>query len=178
MSLRLPKKGTDDAELDVTAFLNLMIVLVPVLLMSMSFAKTTVLELRLPELTGGMSASEVSQAKLEVVMDTDGFKVFFPENTLVKAIPKKAPKPKAVAASEAEAQATPEPVYDYETLSLVLQAVKEQRVDKKDVVIKLNKSTPYKDLVTTMDTVKSYKTVVVASLAEIELFPEISLGDI
>lgn len=177
MSLRLPKKGTDDAELDVTAFLNLMIVLVPVLLMSMSFAKTTVLELRLPELTGGMSASEISQAKLEVVMTPEGFQVFFPENTLVKEIPKKMAKPNVPVSGDAPAEPA-QPVYDYETLSLVLQAVKEQRVDKKDVVIKLNKSIAYKDLVTTMDTVKSYKTVVVASLAEIELFPEISLGDI
>jgi hypothetical protein len=29
-----------------------------------------------------------------------------------------------------------------------------------------------------MDTVKSYQTVVVASVAEVELFPQISLGDI
>jgi hypothetical protein len=28
-----------------------------------------------------------------------------------------------------------------------------------------------------MDTIKSYKTVLAASLVEVELFPEISLGD-
>ena len=47
------EKGIDEAELDVTAFMNLMIVLVPVLLLSMTFTQISVLEIKLPELTGG-----------------------------------------------------------------------------------------------------------------------------
>ena len=39
-----------DAELDITSFLNLMIVLVPVLLMMMVFSRITVVELKLPGL--------------------------------------------------------------------------------------------------------------------------------
>ena len=37
-----------DAELDITAFMNLMIVLVPVLLLSMVFTHTTVIDLNFP----------------------------------------------------------------------------------------------------------------------------------
>lgn len=40
-----------DAELDITSFLNLMIVLVPVLLMMMVFSRITVVELKLPGLS-------------------------------------------------------------------------------------------------------------------------------
>jgi len=40
-----------------------------------------------------------------------------------------------------------------------------------------HKDVDYQTLVTTMDTVKSYKTVVAANLVEVELFPEVSLAD-
>ena len=164
MSLKVPRIKEDDAELDVTAFLNLMIVLVPVLLLSMTFAKITVLEIRLPELTGGATNSVDSQSKLEVVVQKDGYRVYFPENTLVKEIP-------------AVVNDLNEKSYDYQTLSLVMQAVKEKVSDKRDVLIRLDKEIDYQILVKTMDSVKSFKTVVVSSLVEQELFPEISLGD-
>lgn len=164
MALRFPKKGTDDAELDVTAFLNLMIVLVPVLLLSMTFANVTVLELKLPELTGGGSNSIDSQSKLEVIVNNQGIRVLFPENILLKELP-------ASINDEGEIQ------HDFTSLSVILQAIKNEVAEKKDVVIKLDNNVSYQDIVLTMDTVKSYKTVVVSSLVEYELFPEISLGD-
>lgn len=160
MSFKIKRQNTDDADIDVTSFMNLMIVLVPVLLMSMTFTKVTVMEINLPELTGGSSAASLSQSQLEVVVRKSGIEVFFPGGTLVKKIPLLKNKQQ-----------------DFNSLSLVLRSIKEQVSDKKDVVILSAKDLPYQTLVTTMDTVKSYQTVVVASLAEAELFPEISLGD-
>jgi len=164
MSFKFKYKGTDEAELDVTAFLNLMIVLVPVLLLSMTFTQVTVLEVKLPELTGGPANSEQSQSKLEVVIDDEGFSVFYPTNTMVQKIP-------LTTGSDGQ------PAYDFLRLSQVMQALKEQLDDKKDIVLRSSPETDYQDLVFTMDAVKSYKTVVVSSLVEVELFPEISLGD-
>ena len=164
MALKTPAKGTDDADLDVTPFMNLMIVLVPVLLLSMSFTQVTVLELRLPELTGGAIAAVDSQSKLEVAVDEKGIRVYFPENKLLKELP----------VDENEAG---EKIYDYETLSLVLQAIKDEHQEKKDVVIRLDKKTDYQNIVKTMDTVKSFQTVHISSVVDVELFPEISLGD-
>src|SRR5688572_3206298 len=109
-------RGTDEAELDVTSFLNLMIVLVPVLLLSMTFTQITVLEISLPELTGGRGTSEVGQSQLEVVIAEEGFKVFYPENTLIQEIPKKL----------ITVEGVEEGLYDYAMLSLVLQEVKKQ----------------------------------------------------
>jgi biopolymer transport protein ExbD len=164
MNFKYRYKPTDDAELDVTAFLNLMIVLVPVLLLSLTFTQITVLEIKLPELTGGFASSTDPQAKLEVVIDKKGIKVKYPSNTVVQEI----------AADKAEDGST---TYDFEQLSLVMRALKEKLVDKKDILILSSPDIGYQNLVYTMDAVKSYKSVVVSSLVEIELFPEISLGD-
>jgi biopolymer transport protein ExbD len=68
-------------------------------------------------------------------------------------------------------------VHDFNTLSQVLRSIKDKVSDKKDIVILSSSDLSYQDLISTMDTVKSYQTVVAASLVEIELFPEISLGD-
>lgn len=163
MSLKFEYKRADQAELEITSFMNLMIVLVPVLLLSMTFTQITVLDVKLPELTGGTGLSETSQSQLEVRIEEDKFAIFYPEEVLIKEIP--------VIESDEGAS------YDYQQLSQVMQDVKSQLPDKRDIVVLSAPNIDYQNLVFTMDTVKSFKTVVAASLVEIELFPEISLGD-
>lgn len=163
MSFKFHYKGTDQAELEITSFMNLMIVLVPVLLLSMTFTQITVLDVKLPELTGGPAVSETSQSQLEVRIEQEGFKVFYPEDVLIKDIPVK-----DLAGSKS---------YDYQQLSQVMQEVKRQLTDKRDILVLSDPNIDYQNLVFTMDAIKSYKSVVAASLVEIELFPEISLGD-
>ena len=163
MNLKFQYKGTDQAELEITSFMNLMIVLVPVLLLSMTFTQVTVLDVKLPELTGGTAVSASEQSQLEVRITTEGFSIFYPDNVLVKSIP-------LVESAEGSA-------YDYEQLSLVVQEIKRQLPEKRDALLLSEPSVDYQSLVFTMDALKSYKTVVAASMVEIELFPEISLGD-
>ncbi len=154
----------EQAELEITPLMNLMIILVPILLISLNFAQITVLEVNLPELTGGMSVSQKAQSKLEVRIELTGFKIYFPEDVLVKEIP---------LIENADGK-----FYDYMQLSQVLQEVKRQLSDKRDVLLLSNPNVDYQNLVFTMDAVKSFSTVVATNLVEIELFPEISLGDI
>lgn len=168
MNYKFAYKGTDDTELDVTSFMNLMIVLVPVLLLSMTFTQVTVLDVKLPELTGGAYNSSESQSQLEVVVDEAGFKVVYPTDVVVKAIPLK---------TEMLETGEEVKVYDYLLLSKVLQEVKRQIPDKRSAVVRAAKKLPYQSLISTMQTVKSYKTTVAASVVEVELFPELSLGD-
>lgn len=163
MSPKHEHKGTDEADIDVTAFMNLMIVLVPVLLLSMTFTQITVMDITLPELTGGSSVSQNDQSKLEVEITDDGFKVFYPTDTLIQTIPTR------------EGDEGTE--HDYRKLSLVIQEVKKQLKDKKDILLLTSPTVDYQTLVKTMDSVRSYKTVLAASLVEVELFPEVSLGD-
>ena len=48
--MRIKRRFKEDPDLDITSFMNLMIILVPVLLMSMVLARTTVLDLKLPDM--------------------------------------------------------------------------------------------------------------------------------
>lgn len=161
MGFKIKRQNTDDADIDVTSFMNLMIVLVPVLLMSMTFTKITVMEINLPELGGGPSSSSLDQSQLEVMVRKSGMQVYFPTGSLVKDIP-----------------LLEDGKQDFQTLSLVMREIKLQVADKQDALILLTKDLEYQTLLNTMDTVKSYQTVVVASVAEVELFPQISLGDL
>lgn len=163
MAIKTIKRHTDDADIDVTAFMNLMIVLVPVLLLSMTFTQITVMDITLPELTGGSSASAEAQSQLEVEINADSFKVYYPTNVMIQNIPNK--------------QTDEGLEHDYRQLSLVLQEVKKQLDDKTDILLLSRPEVSYQTLVLTMDSVKSYKTVVAANLVEVELFPDISLGD-
>ncbi|GLS25515.1 ExbD/TolR family protein [Marinibactrum halimedae] len=152
----------EEAELDVTPFMNLMIVLVPVLLVMMSFSQITVHEIRLPDLNQSSASSNDVPPSLEVKVTRKAIEVYYPSNTLIQTIPSKETKEGLV--------------YDFSTLSLVMQEVKEQLAERKEVLIISDEDIEYQTLIATMDAVKSYKSVVVASVVEIELFPLVSLA--
>lgn len=164
MAFRYDYKPQEEAELEITSFMNLMIVLVPVLLLSITFTQMSVHEVKLPDVTGGSVASAEAQAKLEVVVNDEGFSIYYPNRqTLVKAIP---------LIEEDEVSS-----YDFATLSAVMQEIKSQISDRRDIVVLADHGLDYQSLISTMDAVKSYRTVLAMSVVEVELFPEISLGD-
>jgi len=163
MALNFSKKPAEDSDLDVTSFMNLMIVLVPVMLMSMTFTQITVHEIKLPDLSNSIYSADEQPPKLEVVVAKEGIKVFYPSNIMLQNIP-------LIKVGE---QAS----YDFERLSLVLQEVKLQLNDKKDLLLFSAADVDYQTLISTMDAIKSYKTLIAASVVEIELFPEIALAD-
>jgi len=164
MDFNFRPRRTDDAELDVTSFMNLMVVLVPVLLITLTFAQVTVLDIHLPELTGGSGQSEESQSRLTVKIQDDGYRVYYPENELIQE----------VARTETEEGKE----YDYAQLTRVMREVKKQLTDNASILLLSAPEVNYQSLVSTMDAVRSYETVVAASVVEVELFPAISLGDI
>ncbi len=161
--IRFRNKNDREAELDVTPFMNLMIVLVPVMLLSMTFTQITVHEIKLPDLSQSETSSEENPPKLEVLLGNDIIKVFYPSNVLLQQIPLQ--------------EVDGEPAYDFEQLSLVLQEVKRQLPERRDILLLSEREVDYQSLVSAMDAVKSYNTVVTASMVEVELFPEISLAD-
>jgi biopolymer transport protein ExbD len=163
--MRIKRRFKTEEDLDITSFMNLMIILVPVLLMSMVLARTTILDLKLPDMADSSTPpTEAPPQQLELIIRADKFEVNYPAGIKLKWIEK-----------------TPDGNYDFTVLSSVLQETKRllqnQGVDKKDIYILSEKDTDYQTLVSTMDTVRSFKAVVAASLVDAELFPEISLGD-
>ncbi len=163
----IKKRTQQEADLDITAFMNLMIVLVPVLLMSMVFKQVSILQLNLPDLTGAETSSAEKNRQLEVVLRDTRIEVFYPSGVLVKSIP----------AEEKDGEL----VHDYKTLSLVLQEIKRAEKsansDKRDALLLSEAGVDYQELVSAMDTLRAFETVVATSKVEVELFPEISLGD-
>lgn len=173
--LRRRRLRMQEAELDITSFMNLMIILVPVLLMSMVFSHVTVLQLILPDMADSSTPEELQNKKLELVIQTDFMDVNYPAGVRVKRVFKVAKE------SGGQQVAVPSKEYDYALLSLTLQEIKRQLkdkdVEKRDILILSRADTDYQTIVSTMDTVRSFKTVVVASVVDAELFPNISLGD-
>lgn len=145
--------------------MNLMIILVPVLLMSMVFSHITVLDLKLPDLAADSSqpSDQPENQMLELVILPDRFVVNYPAGAPLKTVPQKNGE------------------YDYKLLSDVLQEVKrllkDRGIEKRDIFILSQPDTDYQTIVSAMDTVRSFKAVVAASVVNAELFPEISLGD-
>jgi biopolymer transport protein ExbD len=158
--MRRHKKVKEETELDITSFMNLMIILVPVLLISMVFNQMTVLELRLP-LEQELKEQELNpdDLSLEVVVRDSGFNVNF------------GPLP-------IESIAKKEGQFDFGRLSVVLQGMKKKvGRERTDIVILSEPDIDYQVLVGVMDTAKSFPAVIAASVVNAVLFPDVSLGD-
>ena len=174
------KRLRPDAELDITSFMNLMIVLVPVLLMMMVFSRITVVELQLPGLDALPADQSIDNQQLEVLVTQQGFDVFFPQGYLVRSIPKVALKPDQILSIQQPSQPLNED-YDFAQLQTTLIQVKRtllaKQIDKNDLVLMLDDEISYQTIVTLLDTVRSYPDVVAASVVAAELFPNASLAD-
>lgn len=155
-----------EAELDITSFMNLMIVLVPVLLLSLVFAQIRVLNIQLPPLTEQQLQQEQEQPQLlELEIHPDRLRLNYPAGQPLRVFP-----------------LTAEGHYDFAALSLFLQDLKltlqQKNIDKQDISILAADDLDYQTLVSAMDTVRSFKAVVAAQLVDAELFPQISLGQL
>lgn len=161
---RLMKRDGEAADVDVTSFINLVVVLIPVLLMGMVLSHITVLDIKLPDIAAASSAQQEPPAQLELLVRADYFDINYPAGTRLKRIEK-----------------TPQGKYDYESLKRHLQEVKrqlaEQGIEKRDINVLSEKTTDYQTLVTVMDSVRFYKAVIGTSLVNAELFPDVALGD-
>lgn len=161
---RLSKRNGEEADVDVTSFINLVIVLVPVLLMGMVLSRITVLDLKLPDVAASSQQQEEPPAQLELVVRAGYFDINYPAGIQLKRIEK-----------------TAAGTYDYQNLTLHLQEIKRQLADKgiqkRDIYLLAEKNIDYQTLVEVMDTTRSFRAVVATSVVNAELFPEISLGD-
>jgi biopolymer transport protein ExbD len=147
-----------EAELEVTPFMNMMMLLVCALLASVVFTKITVIDLDFP---AGNGSGEVDPdlVHLEVIVRNDQLVVADGRGGAIKTLP------------------MVDGAQDLKGLSLVMQELKRRMPEKRDIVILLDSDTNYQTLVSVMDRVRSYSTVVAMEVVEAELFPVISLGD-
>ncbi|QMU60664.1 MAG: biopolymer transporter ExbD [Gammaproteobacteria bacterium] len=150
----------NDAELSVTPFMNLMVILVPFLLIMLVFAKITVLELHLPA-ASNQSKPDEKRLVLEVIVKEDRLIVQDKNGNFRRYQIDKT-----------------EEGYDVLTLSETLQAVKYKYPDNVAASILLEPDIGYDSLVLVMDAVRAIDLEdEKGSFTRSELFPEISLGD-
>jgi biopolymer transport protein ExbD len=159
MARRKHRRPVQQADLDITAFMNLMIVLVPVLLLSMVFSHTAVLDLNFPAIDDSQPPLDEDKLQLQLIIRPDSLTVADTKQGLIRRIDNAAAG------------------HDFESLSKVLKQLKNRFPDKTDITLLLAENIDYQTIVTAMDVTRSYETVVAVSVVNAELFPDISIGD-
>ena len=160
-SSRTGRRNVETAELNITAFMNLMVILVPFLLITAVFSRLTVLELNLP----GSSSEPVEQQEqtfqLEIIVRQDKIEVGDRNQGLLGIYP------------------NTDTGYDYEALADKLSQLKERYPTKTDAAILLEQDISYDTIVQVMDTVRVSQIVdeEEGRIDKKDLFPDISIGD-
>ena len=142
---RLHKKP---AELEVTAFINLIVVLVPFLLSTAVFSKLSVMELALPAAAApGLEQLKAEDLQLEVVLRADAMEVGDRIGGLIQRIPATAEGP------------------DTAALVALMQSIKTKFPQEVQASVLAEADTPYQHIVKVMDASRAAE------------FPEIAVGD-
>jgi len=147
------RKNSGDLTLNITPFLNLMVVLVPVLLSGVVFSRVAILEISLPSAPG-------KEIHAKAPKETFSLIVTIRQNELIvqgsgvgtTRLPGKRGK------------------YNLKKLSALLQKVKGKYPKEKSVILLSEPEIPYESLIAVMDTCRENQTDM--------LFPEISIGEV
>ena len=143
-------------ELDMTTFMNLMVVLVPFLLITAVFSRITIVELDLPNAKSPTPSEPTF--RVEVVVRDEGLEIM-DGTQVIAAIPKTGD------------------AYDLPKLSEYLVAIKQEYPEKEDASILLEPQIAYDHLIEVMDTVRSVESRDGARTSRADLFTAISIGD-
>ncbi len=159
--MRMRRLRRESTGLDVTAFINLIVVLVPFLLSTAVFTRLSVLDLALPaQSTGALEKLSAEKLNLEIVIRAETIEVGDRIGGLIQSIPK-----------------TQAGRYDIVALGTLMRAIKEKFPDKTDATVLPEPSVPYDVLVQVMDALRAGHQVQGAKVVEVALFPDISIGD-
>lgn len=153
------KRIHEAEELNITAFMNLMVILVPFLLITAVFSRMTVLELNLPALDAKENSQEKVQLQLELVLRENSFDIQDNNLGLIKRFERKQEKTR------------------WDLFTDLLVEIKTRFPDEKSITLLLEPDISYKTLIKMMDHVRSAEVVQGLSVETVELFPDISIGD-
>ncbi len=156
---RRHRKPRESPELDITTFLNLMVILIPFLLISAVFSRVAILELSVPTDAGG-DALNNPNFSIEVIVRSSGLELAN-GSQVVAAIPKK------------------DGQYNLERLSEMLRRLKADYPQKEEATVLMEPEIEYDYLVQVMDTVREAAIPDEESgeVQKMALFPSISIGD-
>ena len=132
---RYRRASAQPTELDMTTFLNLMVVLVPFLLISAVFSRITIVELDMPSSQGGPETDQPN-LRLEVIVRDAGFEITNGKVTIA-SIPKL------------------DDVYDLQMLNEMAISLKLDNPDATQASVLLEPQIEYDHLIQVMDAVRS-----------------------
>ena len=148
-------------ELDITAFMNLMIVLVPFLLISAIFSQMAMVELNIPPAASGPAATE----------ERPPFQLFLTVRTTSVTLSEK-----TLGVIESY-EWTGEETFDWSALEETLVKLKEQAPNTRSITLLAEADIDYQKLITFIDRVTFTTQVTDGKETSIPLFPGVSLGD-
>lgn len=166
---RKRKRMEATVELNITAFMNLMVILVPFLLITAVFSRMTVLELNLPALNAKAKENAEIKLQLQVVITQDALVVQDATLGKMKTIPR--------------SDESGVPFVDlqrkvWKPFGEFLLQLKTRFANEQSIALLMDRSVDYKTMIAVMDRVRSIDVVQAASLETVVLFPQISIGDI
>ena len=162
MSRRRLRTGSKNktVALDITAFMNLMVVLVPFLLMTAVFTNISILDLKLPASDDIKSSGDDKKSfGLNVIIYKDRLVLTDQQGGVIKKIP------------------APESGHNFPLLTKTLRLVKTKYPDLSSIAILSEPDTNYDNLIKAMDSVREYRVLYEGEIVTAELFPDISIGD-
>ena len=153
------RRANEPAELDMTTFLNLMVVLVPFLLITAVFSRITIVELSLPSSVGSPAPTDPS-FQMEVIVRGERLELSN-GTSVIATIPKR------------------DDEYDLETLSNMVMSLKRDHPNDDDASVLLEPNIEYDHLIQVMDAVRSVELPQVddEEITRVALFSDISIGD-
>jgi len=160
MSRRIHRRKHPAVELNITAFMNLMVVLVPFLLMTAVFSHITILDLNLPP-PGAQDSKQPKKPPYELRITIRKNMLVLSDNRLglIQRIPSKGKE------------------HNFAKLKATLKQVKARIPGHTNITILAEQQTRYDDLIRAMDSSRSYRAEVDGEWVFAELFPDISIGD-
>ncbi len=158
-SRRGSRRNVDTAELNITAFMNLMVILVPFLLITAVFSRLAILELNLPGSSTEPANPQELVFQLEVIVREGRIEVGDRNIGALGIYPNTVDG------------------YDYEALSAKLSEIKQSYPEKTEAAILLESNIAYDTLVQVMDRVRIQEKIEDPRILRSDLFPDISIGD-
>ncbi len=153
------RRNLEAAELNITAFMNLMVILVPFLLITAVFSRVAVLELNMPGPSSATDEQVEEAFNLEVTIRVASIDVGDRRTGVLRSFE------------------LGEGGHDYAAIGEFLGELKDRFPDKTEATLLLEPDVPYDVLVQVMDTVRVAVVERDEGKIKAELFPDISIGD-
>jgi len=159
MKLRRKKRLEDIVELNITAFMDLMVSLVCFLLITAVFSRMSVVELNLPNLDTKANPDQEIKLSLQLVVHANSFDIRDENLGSIKQI-----------------ERNPEKT-DWKLFDKTLLEIKYRFPEEQNIALLLEPGISYKTMIEVMDHVRTTTVLNAGTVEDVELFPNISVGD-